>query len=199
MSSVPDCAAAIARPVPFASKLMVIHGYCAWNKSLMSSFMTVPFAKTSGVSSNPVWYRLVVVATVRVTGEGIGVGDGIGEAVADGEGVGVGVAVGECEGEAVGLGDREIVGEEDGVGVGVGVGEGLELFLYEYAAYAPTAETTIIIRIRARTFWKAFIFFTFNVLERHAHISITAGLKYSKSTIHRDFYLIDRIAQSCGR
>ena len=126
MSSVPDCAAAIASPVPLASKLTVIHGYWAWNKSLMSSFKTVPFDKTSGVSSNPVWYRLVVVATVRVTGEGVGVGDGVGEAVAVGEGVGV--AVGECVGEAVGLGDGEVVGEEDGVGVGVGVGDGLELF-----------------------------------------------------------------------
>ena len=124
MSSVPDCAAAIARPVPLASKLRVIQGYCAWNKSLMSSFITVLFAKISGVSSNPVWYKLVVVATTKVTGEGVGVGDGVGEAVGegvgDGEAVGVGLAVGEGEGDGRGVGDGEAVGEGDGVGVAVG-------------------------------------------------------------------------------
>jgi len=115
----------MAAPVPKAMKFTVIHGYLAWKESFKSSLMTVPFLRVSGVSSNPVSYRLVVVAILSVVGLGIGVavGDGVGEFVgaAVGEGVGLADVTGDGEGEEDGDGD----GEGDAVGVAVGEGVGV--------------------------------------------------------------------------
>ena len=118
MSASPLWACAMAAPVPNAMKLTVIHGYLAWNASLRSSLTTVPFLSVSGVSSRPVSYRLVVVATLSVVGLGVGVG------VAVCAGVGLAVGAGVAVAEAVGLGDAVTVGVGVTDGVGVGVGDG---------------------------------------------------------------------------
>lgn len=58
---------------------------------------------------------------------GLGLGEGVAEAVGDGVGVGRGDDVGVGDGEVVGRGVEVAVGVGDGVaiGVGVGVGEGV--------------------------------------------------------------------------
>jgi hypothetical protein len=63
------------------------------------------------------------VLDFRVTPDGLG--EGLGDAVADGEGLGLGVGVGVelALGEGVGVGVELALGE--GVGVGVGEGEGV--------------------------------------------------------------------------
>jgi hypothetical protein len=75
----------MAAPVPYGRKLTVIHGYAVWKAAFMVP-VVFPFIP---VSSSPVSWRLVVVATIKVVGLGLGVGVG----------VGVGVAVGLLLGE----------------------------------------------------------------------------------------------------
>ena len=72
MSASPLCACAIAAPVPSATKLMVIHGYFASKAAFM-----LP----GPLSSSPVSWRLVVVATINVVELGVGVGTGVGVGV----------------------------------------------------------------------------------------------------------------------
>ena len=110
MSASPLCACAIAAPVPRATKLTVIHGYFASKAAFM---LLVP------LSSIPVSWRLVVVATVNVVGLGVGVGAGVGVGVGVSVGVAVAARVGVGVGGAVGVGVK--VGVEVGVGVVIGV------------------------------------------------------------------------------
>ncbi len=65
------------------------------------------------------------VLDFRVTPDGLG--EGLGDAVADGEGLGLGVGVGVALalGEGVGVGVALALGEGVGVGVGEGVGVGI--------------------------------------------------------------------------
>ena len=81
----------MAAPVPYARKLTVIHGYAVWKAAFMVP-VVFPFIP---VSSSPVSWRLVVVATIKVVGLGVGVGLGLGVGVGAGVGVAVGLLVGE--------------------------------------------------------------------------------------------------------
>ena len=103
MSASPLCAVAMAAPVPWAMKLTVIQGYLASNAAFIVP-VVLPFIP---VSSSPVSCRLVVVATVNVTGDGVGVGTGVGVGVAEGVGEGVAVGVGVGVGAAVGVGEAD--------------------------------------------------------------------------------------------
>ena len=85
----------MAAPVPNATKLTVIQGYLASKAAFMVP-VVLPFIP---VSSSPVSCRLVVVATFRVVGLGVGVGVRIGERVA----VGFAVCVGDLVGVGVGV------------------------------------------------------------------------------------------------
>lgn len=89
--------------MPWAMKLTVIQGYLASNAAFIVP-VVLPFIP---VSSSPVSCRLVVVATVNVTGDGVGVGTGVGVGVAEGVGEGVAVGVGVGVGAAVGVGEAD--------------------------------------------------------------------------------------------
>ena len=89
----------MAAPVPWARKFTVIQGYLA-SKAAFIVPVVLPFIP---VSSSPVSCRLVVVATLKVVG--FGVGDGDGGAVGTGVAIEVGTDVGVAASIVVGVGN----------------------------------------------------------------------------------------------
>jgi hypothetical protein len=184
MSASPACAVARAAPVPCATKFIVMNGYAAWKASFR---LPVP------LSSNPVSWRLVVVATVRVMGAFVA--EGVGAGVLDGVEEGAGVAVEPGVADVVGAGVAEgvdiggIVGVGDAVDVGVGAGWLLLVVFCEkvYPAYAPTPAMIMTIRITAIVFVASFIIIHCCLGKRCVYLSITAAARlkqYSHKTQH---------------